>query len=364
MDNISSLVRQNENRFQYQLLHKNSLVLEISSGEVTVASKEKLPFDLRHYETVGYAEWLNWLKRRIDTLQRTYMNQLYKQRRLGRGHVEVINDSNAISPIDLFWIKAGHHQIDWESLQEKRDFLMSTALTSLEGKLDPKAMFGKKEDRISILTTKGTFPKAIYQNHLLKKGDNAEYEISGYRIAEHLGIPSAKAFLGEDNIVYCELFTNDKLGMVHALEYIYPFDAETYADIYTRSLALFSGNAEINHGIQRLFIFSYLISNNDLHGENFGFLYDNETFNIVSIAPAYDFNAAFDAWGDPTLYDPTIMNNLEELIKNNPDIIAKLATLPSVVKSDAYLSEEQKQEILIRAEYLLLLYKQKRGAGI
>jgi len=352
MDNVPSTVFQNENKFQYQLWHKNTLVLEVFLGEVKTLSKGKLPFDLRHYTTVGYAEWLNWLKRRVSTLQRTYMNQLYKQRRLGRGHVEVINDSNAISPIDLFWIKAGHHKVDWDSLQVKRDFLMSTALTSLEGKLDPKTMFAEKEDRISILTTKGAFPKAIYQNYILKKGDNAEYEISAHRIAEHLGVSSAKAFLGENNIVYCQLFTDDNISMVHALEYVYPFDVETYVDIYTRSLELFVDNAVVYQGLQRLFLFSYLISNNDLHGENFGFLYDNETFDIIGVAPAYDFNAAFDALGDPTLYDPTIVENLEKFAKNNLDIIMRLGTLSSVIQDDPYLSEEQKQEILIRALYI------------
>ena len=355
MNNTTSKVSESNKNFQYQLWHKNTLALEVSEDKVKTLSRENLPFDFRHYDIVGYAQWFEWLKRRISVLQRTYMNQLYKQRRLGRGHVEVINDSNAISPIDLFWVKAGHHTVNWDSLQAKRDFLMSTALTSLEGKLDPKAMFGEKEDHISILTTKGAFPKAIFQNYLLKKGDNAEYEISAYRIAKHLGISCAKSFLGEDNIVFCELFTNDKIGMVHALEYVYPFNAETYTDIYTRSLDLFKSNPIVKNGLERLFLFSYLISNNDLHGENFGFLYDNKTFDIVSVAPAYDFNAAFDAWGDPSLYDPVIMSKLYGFAKNNPDIVARLNTLPNTVNNDIYLSQEQKQEILLRSCYIMKL---------
>ena len=343
-----------EKSFQYQLWHKDTLILEISTtGVVEVFASNKLPFDLRHYQVVTYAEWLNWLNRRIATLHRTYMNQLYKQRKLGRGHVEVINDSNAISPVDLFWIKASHHTVNWSDLQVKRDSLMSTALVSLEGKLDPKSMFGEKEDRISILTAKGAFPKAVYRNHLLKKGDNAELEISAYSIGKHLGISTARAFLGEDNIVYCELFTNEDIALTHALEYVYPFNAETYVDMYTRSLELFADNATVKKGLERLFLLSYLTSNNDLHGENFGFLYDNETFEIISVAPAYDFNAAFDAWGDPTYYDPTIFKMLKELKCNNPDIIENLKGLEEVVIKDEFLSEEQKREVLSRSLFLI-----------
>ena len=102
------------------------------------------------------------------------MNQLYKQRRLGRGHVEVINDSSAISVVDLFWVMTPHLKHTWDSLQVLRDQNL-TVRASLEGILDTaemlKIMKEGANDHTSVLTIKGAFPKSVYKGFILKKGD-------------------------------------------------------------------------------------------------------------------------------------------------------------------------------------------------
>ena len=290
----------------YQLWHKYNLVLEVSEGTVVVKDKSKLPFDLRHYENITYEHWLDWLKRRISTISRTYMNQLYKQRRLGRGHVEVINDSSAISIVDLFWVTTPHLKHTWDSLQVLRDQNLATVRASLEGILDTeemlKIMKEGTDDHTSVLTIKGAFPKSVYKGFILKKGDNAEYEVSAYKLGYKLGFNVAKAEEYENGSVACELFTNDSLALTHALEFLYPFNPPTTKDIYVKALERVN-NTPLQPQLEQLFIFNYLLSNFDFHGENFGFLYDTETFEIVSVAPAYDFNSAYDVYGEVSAYD-------------------------------------------------------------
>ena len=40
-------------------------------------------------------------------------------------------------------------------------------------------------------------------------------------------------------------------------------------------------------------IFNYIIANSDLNDDNYGLLYDSETFEFKSVSPCYDHNVAF-----------------------------------------------------------------------
>ena len=340
----------------HQVWHKNDLVLEVGEdGQVDVINPRFLPFDLRHNDKVTYVDFLNYMSRRISTLQRTYMNQLYKQRRIGRGHVEIINDSAAISAVDLFWITRPNLGHTWKSLQTKRDESWATARASLEGIIDPGIMFGEKDDHTSIFSTKGAFPKAIMKGYILKKGSNAEYEVVASTMGEYLGINVAKAREGKDGIVECELFTSEQTSLVHALELLYPFNAETYADVYQRAEEFCGHKENLRKDLQRLYIFNYLCSNNDLHVENFGFMYDTDSFEILSVAPAFDFNAGFEAWGSLEAYNQYIFKNLGKYMNNNQDLANPLKSIKKLLEHKSiksWLKEDQVNEIENRAKYL------------
>jgi len=341
----------------YQLWHKYDLVLEVTEGTVVVKDKSKLPFDFRHYSTITYTHWLNWLKRRFSTLSRTYMNQLYKQRRVGRSNEAIIEDSGGISPVDLFWIQTKHTAHTWDSLQIMRDEKLSTAKVSLTGELDKSYnIFREKpKDHISIFTTKGAFPKAILRGHLLKKGDNAEYEVSAYKLGYRLGVNVAKAEMGEEGIVACELFTGNEQSLAHMIEFVYPFDENSSDKVHEDAYKKLSYNKLFRQQLEILYMFNYLVTNTDMHEENFGVLYDTETFEITGIAPAFDFNSAFEIWGDTTVYYAWVFDNLPMFVNNNPEFVTRLESINEIVQNVPYLSKEQKQEIVSRAEYLVSL---------
>jgi len=340
----------------YQLWHQYELVLEVQGESIVVHLPDKLPFDLRHEAPISFNHFNLWLNRRLTTISRTYMNKLYMQRRVGRSHSDIIRDSAAIAPVDLFWVTMEGLSHTWESLQVMRDERMETARVSLEGILDESVnpFAQEKKDHISIFATKGAFPKAIYQKHLLKKGDNAEYEVSAYKLGYKLGFDVAKAEEYAEGAIACTLFTDEQTSLVHASELLYPFNAPSQKDIYTKALDRFKGEP-MERQLQRLFMFNYLVSNNDLHGENFGFLYSPKTFELLCVAPAYDFNSAFEGWRGVELYDPDIFTRLSEFINNNLDLIPTLSQVAEFLATDPYLNQTQKDEIILRADYLISL---------
>ncbi|MCL1883421.1 MAG: HipA domain-containing protein [Defluviitaleaceae bacterium] len=336
----------------YKLMHKHTLVLEIRDGEVRIYNCEKLPFDLRHKGTVDYADWLEWLNRRLSHLQRTYMNQLYIQRRIGRDPSRIIVDSAGISPIDCFWITKDSLNHTWESLSALKDISLETAMVTLFGELNEEAMYKPPSDHISIFTTKGAFKKAVYREHILKFGDNAIYEVVGYKLGYRLGVNVAVAEEFKDGIVACKLFTNEAVSMVHARELLYPAGRETEDNWFSDSMAYFKHSEKITSELELLFMYNYMIANDDLHDENFGFLYDSETFEIFGVAPAYDFNSAFIPWENVKTYDPFVIENLGTWAKNQRNFINGLAELKSALDNVHQLSDKQKQMIISRSNYL------------
>lgn len=341
----------------YYLYHKYDLILTVSRGQVIIENTTKLPFDLRHDKVVTYEHWLSWLKRRIHTISRTYLNQLYKQRRLGRGHVEVINDSAAIASTDLFWVTRPHLNHNWDKLQQLRDESEATVRASLNGEVDLNEMnkiikYGAT-DHTSTLTVKGAFPKAVYKGSILKKGSNAHYEEMTYKLGYRLGFDVAHAEMIDKETVACEIFTSEEISMTHAQEYLYPFNPITMEDIYERALDVFKWRPDIYKQLERLFLLNYLVANFDLHGENFGFLYDSDTFEIIKLAPAYDFNSAYDFQEDTLAYDLYIMNMLPIFMKHNRDLINQLEQIEHHLADIRYMTNEQRKHIIERAKYLI-----------
>ena len=115
----------------YKIYHKHDLVLDAGGG-VRVNRSDLLPFDMRH-RPVDYESFLAWMSRRISNLQRTYMNKLYMQGRIGRSNEAIVADSAAMSPVDLFWITKENLCHTWNSLQIKRDESLAIKNVNLNG---------------------------------------------------------------------------------------------------------------------------------------------------------------------------------------------------------------------------------------
>jgi hypothetical protein len=351
-------------------MHSDTEVCRLYKNEntVEVVNERLLPFALRSGD-VTVADFMEWLSLRTNNISRTYMNMVYSVRKvLGRDPDAVINDSCAISIIDKYWVRrtaawsdikngkwSDLKEVRWGDLQRKRDVDLALVNTALSGQYTAEAFKKAVDDTTSLFTIKGAFPKAIHDGYILKKGCNAEYEAAAYSIGNTLGIAVAEAFRRDDGIIACKLFTSETVSLAHASEFrkllklaLDNVHEEIYQFFVSRE------RVDIVHQLEQLYIFNYLVVNTDFHDENFGFLYDSNSFEILSAAPAYDFNSAFMALDDVTAYYEWIVRQLPLFMHKHPDIKKRLDNTEFLSTLDSLpdLTPEQKRCVRMRAEFL------------
>jgi hypothetical protein len=291
----------------------------------------------------------------VRLFSRPYIEKAHLARGTGQSQAEVLADSYGISIIDNFWIQSSGKQVTWPEILAKRDTSRELLAVSLDCEisadhLDKSALSGFT----SIFTVKGTFPKAIYLNKLYKKGCNAEFEAVAWELGSALGIDTAEARCLGDGLVECDLFTNPGVSMAHADD-VLDSGWRSYSDspreaLYAKLLELQMGS--FLRQFERILILSYLTTNFDMHEENFGLLYDPKTFEFTGMAPAFDFNDAFQDWGNPALFHAWEMANLKEWASRHQDIVVRVPAGIDAIGKTRYLGDGQKKACVDRLNFL------------
>ena len=272
-------------------MHENDTVVHYNPNDVRIINPKHLPFGLRNLEACTNGERVakveRWLNARISNLHRSYMNVIYSLKKIGRDNDNILRDSLAVSFTDNFWIKTSDVELDWNEFEKWRDKNVYLAEASLTGKT-PRDGYNT-EGVTSIFTTKGYYPKSVLNGYIYKDLENSINDYTACLIAGHLSIPCAECELLDDR-VKIKIFTSNDKSFVHASDFLEEFDlnANDLMDYFEKT------NAGIAEKLKLLCIFNYIIGNGDLHNENFGFLYDPSTFELIDIAPCFDHNRAFD----------------------------------------------------------------------
>lgn len=339
--------RETEKVKRYTIMFENIPILEfnIETDEVTVYEKAHLPFGLHGKEKISSAYVLDWLNNRINNLNRTYMNMVYIARKIGRDRDKVIKDSSGISFTDNFWIRTHDSIADLDELKKLRDDNLALNNVALTGEIT------ENEDMLkgftSLFTTKGYFPKAVFGGYIYKLKKDSVLEYPAYLIGKQIGVNVAEVAL-DGEYVKIKIFTDYSTSLVHASELKTYFD--TSDEIYN-ILINDDKYRDIINQLQRMYIFNYIIANPDLHDDNYGLLYNSETFEFKSVSPCYDHNVAFQE-GLLGLSRTTMGNSAsiplddlcEHFIVNYKDIAQKLKSI-DLDEVKAYLSERQFNEL-------------------
>ena len=199
----------------------------------------------------------------------------------------------------------------------------------------------------SLFTTKGYFPKAVFGGYIYKLKKDSVLEYPAYLIGKQIGVNVAEVAL-DGEYVKIKIFTDYSTSLVHASELKTYFD--TSDEIYN-ILINDDKYRDIINQLQRMYIFNYIIANPDLHDDNYGLLYNSETFEFKSVSPCYDHNVAFQE-GLLGLSRTTMGNSAsiplddlcEHFIVNYKDIAQKLKSI-DLDEVKAYLSERQFNEL-------------------
>ena len=341
---------------RYTVMCGDIPVLEFNrqTDEVIVFDRGHLPFGLRGNGKISAVSAFEWLSERINNLSRTYMNVVYIARKVGRDKDKVIKDSSGISFTDNFWIKTRDSIADWDELKRLRDRNTALNNVALTGEISDDGDILK--GFTSLFTTKGYFPKAVFGGYIYKLKKDAILEYPAYLIGRQIGVDVAECTL-QGEYVKIKIFTDDETSLVHASE------LKTYFDTSDEIYNIFVKDdkyKEITVGLQRMYIFNYLIANPDLHDDNYGLLYNSETFEFISVSPCFDHNVAFQE-GFLGLARTTLGNSAslpldeicERFIWKHKDIAEKLKTI-DLSEIGKYLSERQIAELKERIANVIM----------
>ena len=386
----------------YTLMHADEIVAiaRRDTGLVEVNIPNKLPFGLRS-ELLNADFFMEWLRRRVDNLQRSYMNKVYIARKVGRELENILRDSCALSITDQFWINRSDINMTWTKLQSIRDrneVLKDVALSGNTANLDWDAV---GQGATSLFATKGAFPKAILGKRMLKLGGTQEREWVASVLGKALDLPVQDAVVkcpsmsntrnkdgklvarpletsdgqvlsdsdgkvlhvnarADDTLVEITLFTSENASLVHASELFANsgFGEAHRTGQHHRYFYDRLPFEAFKREFERVLILNWLISNHDMHGENFGCLYCPKTFEIIGIAPSFDHNSSdFDG----TIPELDVPDIVVPNIKHHDDVIAKIesgvleAVLDNEIKD--WLAPEQKEAVRAVSAELVEFYK-------
>lgn len=207
--------------------------------------------------------------------------------------------THALSLNDSLWVKKADSDLTWEQVNlYQNEFTDVVSVTAFE-----TGLHGLKLSTTSPeFTSEGSFEKCWTKEndgiYLYKKGSsgfaNAGLEAYSEFYASQLSAKVCKSFVPYDIVKFkkcivsrCKMFTSEQEGFVP----IYKFldSKKTYN---FPKLIEFCRQYGCEEDFRRMIVLDAIIFNVDRHLGNFGFIVDNDTFEILRFAPVFDHNMA------------------------------------------------------------------------
>lgn len=290
---------------KYYLMNKNEKLVSFETNiqyGVTVFENElklsgKLP--------IGYLEIGTWIENRNYAKHKEHMQKWLKDWGIDTTD-GFINITHALGVNDSFWIKAQDSDLQWENVNlytnEFTDIACTTAFET--------GLYGLQLSTTTPeFTTDGTFPKCWIKDekgiHILKQGltgaSNVGLEPYCEFISSNIGNLIFENVVRYDLIQYkgklcskCDLFTSEAIGYIPFGKTI---DSNRYYSI-PQLLQYFEDydtvhNTSFSQNFRVMIVLDSIVFNNDRHLNNFGYLFDNDSLEIIKFAPLFDFNFSF-----------------------------------------------------------------------
>jgi len=239
--------------------------------------------------------------------------------------IKIVIACRALSMTDNFWVKDEDEDITFKEVNLRHIKLKDAAFSiAIQGKvisatntvLDPE------------LVTSGMFAKTWYRGEKgiqLWKTDrtqdkiNTKAEVTVSDFLDEIKVEHVKYwFQGQDEIlmVGCDCIASDDISLI---------TAQSVKDWCFHQNIDFINWIEDNYllSFAQMCVIDYVIANTDRHWENWGFLVDNNTNQIINMAPLYDHNQALiaDYVGtevDDLIYEPLNVIMLEAAYRYAP----------------------------------------------
>lgn len=266
---------------------------------------------------VGYEDLHSWIESRKAPKHRQHIEELLRV--CGCSDLDgFIRVSHALSLNDTFWIKPVDSALKWEDVSlYTNKFSELIAQIAFEGGLYGEGFSSTSPE----LSTDGTYAKCwIRENdkvYLLKRGTTGAYNAGLEPYSEYYASQVSKyicnSYVDYDLTIHksalaskCELFTNEKLGFVPISRVFKTKQSPMKLLDYFESI----GSAD---DFRRMLVLDALTLNTDRHMGNFGVLVDNDTQEIIKMAPTFDNNLSLLPYAISDDFD-----NIDEYIASRP----------------------------------------------
>ncbi len=249
------------------------------------------------YFPYGFANINDWIDGRQIAKHRVSVEKLMRELGLNTRH-DFIGMARCLSLTDTFWMKPADEPITWDETSLYRNpFDDVIAQIAFDG----TGMYGRQNSPTSPeYATSGSFAKCWVREgdsiSLLKRGStgyaNAGFEPYSEKLASDL-LEAAKI----DRVPYeivrfhgklaskCPIFTSEELGFVSAHRF---FDGP----FTTEDMLAFCAEHGVEESFREMIVMDAVMANVDRHAGNYGFLVDNDTGEVLRMAPLFDHNMA------------------------------------------------------------------------
>ena len=207
--------------------------------------------------------------------------------------------THALSLNDSLWVKPEDSTLTWEQVNlYNNEFTDVVSVTAFE-----TGLHGLKLSTTSPeFTSEGSFEKCWTKEedgiYLYKKGSsgfaNAGLEAYSEFYASQLSSRLCKQYVPYDIVKFkkslvsrCKMFTSESEGFIPIYKFLNSELTYNYED-----LIQFCQQYNCEEDFRRMIVLDAIIFNVDRHLGNFGFIVDNDTFEILRFAPVFDHNMA------------------------------------------------------------------------
>lgn len=293
------------------LMSEDRPIAQIKNGIIVDADEALLPLYLKRTRDVE-----GWVAGRAIDSHRTNSRLLKKALRLRTADdMQTALAVNAATVTDRYWFRPEGSTATYEDVRFKENYFDQLALRG-----DPDS-FSRKPSRTPELTNVGSFEKCwrLIDGSwwMYKSGNDKEYfsELFICKLGEKLGLNMAHYEMDGDYIRSKD-FTNGASVNFESMKSL--VDADDDYEVCFNALNEIS--VELAKQYLILIWMDSVCYNMDRHTENFGFLRDVKTGEILSLAPNYDNNIALIAKGylkDATRASDGLIKFLREFVQNN-----------------------------------------------
>ena len=283
------------------------MLYQLMNKDVVVATyEEKKEFDNFTYSEVecfddylphGFLTIDDWIDGRQIAKHRVSIDRLMRELGLNTRH-DFIGMARCLSLTDTFWMKREDEGLSWSDVS-----LYSNPFDDIIAHIafDGTGMYGRQNSPTSPeFATSGSFAKCWIregeQISLLKRGSsgyaNAGFEPYSEKLASDIlgaagieHVPYEVIRFHDKLACKCPLFTSESQGFVSAHRF---FDGPfSVADMLR-----FAAAHDSEERFREMIVMDAVFANVDRHAGNYGFLVDNETGEILRMAPLFDQNMA------------------------------------------------------------------------